>query len=84
MHHFRYFSRQLDLVTLHGLPLFLHLRDAAKDLIQILGDHPEKDKFKGVVHSYDGSEEDAKILIEMGFYIGINGWYECKLSAHYW
>lgn len=55
-----------------NLPLFLHCRNAADDLFDIL----EKfSNLKGVVHSFDGTSEEAKQFVGLGFYIGLNGWY---------
>ena len=69
----RYFKLQLDLVRSSGLPMFLHCRNAASDLIEILSE--ARDDLKGgVVHSFDGSAEEAKTILDLGFYIGLNGW----------
>ena len=38
----KYFVRQLDLSAATGLPLFLHCRAAAADLVEILASHKEK------------------------------------------
>jgi TatD DNase family protein len=55
------------------LPLFLHCRNAASDMVKILSKN--RDRLNGgVVHSFDGSEQDMKSLLELGYYIGINGW----------
>jgi TatD DNase family protein len=55
------------------LPLFLHCRSAASDLVNIL--LKNRDRLNGgVVHSFDGSEQDMKSLLELGYYIGVNGW----------
>lgn len=65
---------QLKLSADFNLPLFLHCRDAAPTLINILKRNSSFLKAGGVVHSFDGSLEEAKEIINFGFYIGINGW----------
>lgn len=66
----KYFELQLTLNQSLQLPLFLHCRNAASDLYQILS----KYTFKGVIHSFDGSIEEATKFIDLGYYIGLNGW----------
>lgn len=68
---FRYFNLQLPLAKQFALPLFLHCRNAASDLLEILA---ENGCSNGVVHSFDGTIDEAKRFINLGFYIGINGW----------
>jgi TatD DNase family protein len=68
---FRYFELQLDLSTTCNLPLFLHCRNAAQDVIEILSRHKNA---CGVVHSFDGRIEEAQSFIDMNFFIGLNGW----------
>ena len=66
---FEILHQQLDLAKELDLPLIIHCRKAHKDLIEVL----EKHNFKGVVHCFTGSLNDAKRYLEMGYYIGING-----------
>ena len=70
----KYFEAQLDLSQATKLPLFLHCRAAANDLLEILKANQDKLEAKGVVHSFDGSLEQAQEFINLGFFIGINGW----------
>ncbi|XP_077545021.1 deoxyribonuclease TATDN1-like [Haemaphysalis longicornis] len=74
----RYFEVQLRLVQpCGGLPLFLHCRQAAGDMLDIL--RRNRALFSGaVVHSFDGSKAEAAAFLEMGLYIGING---CSLKT---
>ncbi len=74
---FRYFELQLDLCSCSSLPLFLHCRNSAADLVGILEAHRDKSgaDLRGVVHSFDGTEEEAKSILKLGLYIGLNGWY---------
>ncbi|GKT57216.1 tatD family hydrolase [Colletotrichum tofieldiae] len=73
------FAAQLDLVleTKPQLPLFLHSRAAHEDFVRLLkekfGGKLEKLEKGGVVHSFTGTIEEARELMDLGLYIGING-----------
>lgn len=73
----KYFEHQLTLCQTVRLPLFLHCRNAASDLVNILSKNRDL-LHGGVVHSFDGTEQDLKSLLELGYYIGING---CSLKT---
>lgn len=73
-----YFEEQLKLAEQFELPLFLHCRAAHDDLFNILERNKEKIKKGGVVHTFDGTLDQAKAFIDMGLYIGING---CSLKT---
>lgn len=68
-----YFERQLDLVAKYKLPLFLHCRNSFDDFFDIIKRNAAKIVNGGVVHSFDGTIEQATKFIEFGFLIGING-----------
>jgi TatD DNase family protein len=59
------------------LPLFLHSRAAHADFVSLLkeafGPGLEKLEKGGVVHSFTGTEEEMRELMDLGLYIGING-----------
>ncbi len=63
------FIKQLELAKKINLPVLIHDRDAHADTLEILRQY----KPKGVVHSFSGSPEMAKELIDLGLYIGIGG-----------
>ncbi|KAK4700064.1 TatD DNase family protein, partial [Phenoliferia sp. Uapishka_3] len=67
----KYFPKQLALASKYDLPLFLHSRNAHKEFLEILKQHPTP--LRGVVHSHTGTLEEAQELIAAGFYIGVNG-----------
>ncbi len=64
------FCRQLEIASENHLPVVIHSRDATEDTIQILKKYPN---VKGVIHSFSGSLETARIYIKMGYKLGING-----------
>ncbi|KAF5575224.1 DNase [Fusarium pseudoanthophilum] len=59
------------------LPLFLHSRAAHNDFVRLLteafGEKLEKLEKGGVVHSFTGTAEEMRELMDLGLYIGING-----------
>ena len=62
-------EEQLSLAERYQLPVIIHSREATEDTINILKNY----KTKGVIHSFSGSLETAKIYIKMGYLLGING-----------
>jgi len=59
------------------LPLFLHSRAAHDDFVRLLkeafGPKLERLEKGGVVHSFTGTAEEMRELMDLGLYIGING-----------
>jgi TatD DNase family protein len=65
-----YFDGQLEIARDYDLPLVVHARravDAVMASIKRVG------KLRGVIHSFAGSEEQARQLADLGFLIGIGG-----------
>ena len=65
------FRKQLQLAVELNLPVILHSREAETDTLNILQEFPVPSL--GVAHSFTSSIEMAKILVDMGWYLGING-----------
>lgn len=63
------FEEQLVLANRLNLPVIVHDRDAHADTLELLKKH----RPKGVVHSFSGSAETAKEILNLGMYIGIGG-----------
>ena len=66
----RYFRRQLKIARDFALPVVLHARRAVEEVIASLR---KIGGLAGVVHSYSGSEEQARQLFDLGFCLGIGG-----------
>ncbi|BDA43738.1 Putative deoxyribonuclease TATDN1 [Coccomyxa sp. Obi] len=74
----KYFRAQFQLAAATKLPMFLHLRAAAEDFLEVLREQQDK-MSAGVVHSFDGSAAELNSLLEFrNIYIGING---CSLKT---
>ena len=67
----RVFRQQLLLAEELSLPVVLHSREAEADTLKILKEIPVNSL--GVAHSFTSSFEMARTLVEMGWYLGING-----------
>ena len=65
-----YFENQLQLAREYDLPVIVHARRAVDDVIAALR---RIGGLRGVVHSYSGSEEQARQLWKSGFLLGLGG-----------
>lgn len=65
-----YFMRQLQIACDFALPVVLHARRAVEEVIASIR---KVGRLRGVVHSYSGSEEQARQLFGLGFSLGIGG-----------
>lgn len=65
-----FFDAQLSLAEKCRLPVIIHDRDAHGDVFDMISCH--KDVF-GVFHSYSGSAEMARQLVNLGWYISFSG-----------
>jgi len=72
------FLVQLDLAERFGLPMFLHNRNTSGDFLRVVTENRSKIRGGGVIHSFDSTLEEMNSLVDLGFYIGING---CSLKT---
>ncbi len=61
---------QLSLARDRNLPVIIHARKAVEDVIHLLRKYPG---LRGVLHSYSGSYEQARQLLDLGFCFGFGG-----------
>ncbi len=67
----RFFYReQLRLARRHGLPVILHVRRSADDLLRELRRQPVAG---GIAHAFNGSGQQAQAFVDLGFALGFGG-----------
>ncbi len=65
------FKAHIDLALTHDLPLVVHVRDSADDVLRVLEEF--KGQIRGVNHCFMQEAYVAETLYEWGFYFGIDG-----------
>ncbi len=66
------FKQHLEIAAELELPVIIHSREAFEDTLRILDEHASK-KQSIVFHCFSGSVEQAKIVLEKGWYISLTG-----------
>ena len=66
------FRIQAEWASEFDLPIVIHSRNSTDALIDVLKNINDP-RLKGVFHCFSGTEEQAKSVIDMGFYLGIGG-----------
>lgn len=66
------FRKQIGLARSLGMPISIHNRDAHEDVVRILREE-KANEVGGVMHSFSGSWEIAKMCLDLGFYLSFGG-----------
>lgn len=66
------FHRQVEWALQYDIPISIHSRNATDECIQVVQQH-QRGNLKGVFHCFSGTVEQAKKVIDAGFYLGIGG-----------
>lgn len=66
------FRRQVILAKKYELPVVVHVRESFDEVFAVLKEE-KTDRLKGVFHSFTGTPEQAKLIADFGFKLGING-----------
>ena len=63
---------QLDWAKQLHLPLSIHCRNAFEKMVKIL-EKKQDGGLHGIMHCFTGTEEEAKVYLELGFHLGLGG-----------
>lgn len=66
------FRRQIGLARELNMPIIIHNREAHEDIIRILREE-KASQVGGIMHSFSGSWETAKMALELNFHISFGG-----------
>lgn len=66
------FGQQIDWALAEDLPVVIHTRNSIDEGISMI-EEKQNGALRGVFHCFSGSIEQAKKIIDLGFYIGIGG-----------
>ncbi|MFC5522981.1 TatD family hydrolase [Polaromonas jejuensis] len=68
-----FYREQLKLARKHGLPVILHVRRSADQLLKQLRELAPEGGWRGIAHAFNGSEQQAMEFIKLGFKLGFGG-----------
>ena len=64
-------QKQLELALDRNLPVVIHCRDAYGKLADVLSEM--KETWRGMIHCFTGTPQEAETLMRLGFYISFSG-----------
>ncbi len=74
------FTKQLQIAEQNNLPAIIHTRNSFNETIEIVKQQKTKN-LTGIFHCFTGNINQAKEIINLGFYIGIGGILTFKNSG---
>jgi TatD DNase family protein len=73
------FHTQIEWALHYNIPIVIHSRESMDDCIRIVREH-QKGKLGGIFHCFTGTADQARQVIDAGFYLGIGGVLTYKKS----
>ncbi len=68
-----FYREQLKLAKTHGLPVILHVRQSADVIAKHLRDIAPSGDWTGIAHAFNGSFQQAEVLVKLGLKLGFGG-----------
>jgi TatD DNase family protein len=68
-----YFDRHIHLSQETGVPLIIHQRESAAEILVMLREARKRGPLSGVMHSFTGSSEQASEFLSLGMHISFAG-----------
>ncbi len=66
------YREQIDIATDYNLPIIIHSRDSLDITISIM-EEKQRGNLKGIFHCFNGTVDQGKRIIDLGFNLGIGG-----------
>ncbi|HLK29604.1 MAG TPA: TatD family hydrolase [Puia sp.] len=77
---FEAFHLQIEWALHYDLPIVIHSRESMRQSIDVVKTH-QNGKLGGIFHCFSGNADEAKEIIDLGFYLGIGGVLTYKKST---
>jgi len=74
------FNEQIEWALHFDIPIVIHSRNSTDECIKVVSEH-QNGKLRGVFHCFSGDAEQARQVIDLGFYLGIGGVVTFKKSG---
>jgi TatD DNase family protein len=75
-----YFDRHIRLSQQTGLPLVIHQRECAAEILAMLREARQRGPLRGIMHSFTGDEAMAAECVDLGLHISFAGMVTFKKS----
>lgn len=75
-----YFDRHIRLSQATSLPLVIHLRETANEILSMLRDARKRGPLTGIMHSFTGTAAQAAEFLDLGLHISFAGMLTFKKS----
>ena len=73
------FEKQIEMAIERNLPIVIHSRKSTQDCVDVV--RKFEGRIKGIFHCFGGTLDEAKQIIDLGFYLGIGGVVTYKNSG---